>query len=419
MLKQVAAAGAICVLVLTGVISVAYAASNIQKNYAEEASPYDFSIIQITDTQYLSMYPEQFNALTNWIVDNAQQYNVKMVIHTGDIVEDGEDTDQWSVANEAIRQLLTNNIPYCWCAGNHDQIPFDDFDGTCLAGQYQAFDVTELRQKTYWVSDIFDAKNTAVKFTFDNYQFLLIEGENGGNSSVIAWMRNLIETNPYANVIVGTHDYIDDQGPTTSWGYEFRAVLNQYPNVFMVVCGHNFGIETNSYHVQVGNRTDIFWNRQEDDYGSGANSVRIYEFSLENKRVDAFTNQIWNSTWLTGDNEFSLSFTPIKPPTQTLSVALDLDRARYTKWSYVNMVVSVTDSSTNHPVSSATVAVTVQDTHGRVAWTTSGFTNGAGQVKVTFGLVFDAQMGTYTVTAQAAASGYETKSVQASFFSAG
>ncbi len=273
-----------------------------------DMGPFDFSIIQITDTQYLSFSANEFNDLTNWIVANAPAYNVKMVIHTGDIVNDPTDVDQWIVANNAMKLLQDNNVPYCWCVGNHDQIPLDDPNGTSPVDQYEAFDVDRLGQESYWVSDILDAKNTAVKFSYGTYTFMVINIENGANSTVINWMEKLLAANPNANVIVGTHDYIDDIGITGPWGLELQGVLDQYPNIFMTLNGHNFGTITDSFHRQNGDRTEVFWNKQEEYNGLGSDSVRIYEFSLHNNAVNALTYQVWNDQWLTDeDNQYSFS----------------------------------------------------------------------------------------------------------------
>ena len=79
-----------------------------------------FSLIQITDTQYLSdKNPELFNTLTNWIVENSNALNISMVIHTGDIVQNPLNLTNWQNANDAMMQLYNNGVPYCWDAGNH------------------------------------------------------------------------------------------------------------------------------------------------------------------------------------------------------------------------------------------------------------------------------------------------------------
>ena len=141
-----------------------------------------FSIMQISDTQFLAAsYPQLFNDTTQWIVNNSAAYNVQMVVHTGDIVDNINGTSgtysdpiQWSKANDAMSLLLNASVPYCWDAGNHDQIPWNDANGTWLGSSYPAFNATNMRAKSYWVGDFLDSKNTAVKFTFNRHDFLII-----------------------------------------------------------------------------------------------------------------------------------------------------------------------------------------------------------------------------------------------------
>jgi len=85
------------------------------------ASESTFSVIWITDTQYLlQTYPSDFDNTCNWIISNKDTYNIKIVVHTGDIVNTASDLDQWENANHSMGMLLDNGIPYCWDAGNHD-----------------------------------------------------------------------------------------------------------------------------------------------------------------------------------------------------------------------------------------------------------------------------------------------------------
>lgn len=81
-----------------------------------------FSVIWITDTQYLSeKFPWNFDTVCKWIVDHEELLNVKAVIHTGDMVEHSDNMKEWNRANHSMSILLKNDIPYCWDAGNHDQ----------------------------------------------------------------------------------------------------------------------------------------------------------------------------------------------------------------------------------------------------------------------------------------------------------
>jgi predicted MPP superfamily phosphohydrolase len=469
------------------------------------SSGYNFSIVHITDTQNISdawvrgyedpSITEYFFNLTHWITSNAQAYNVQMVIHTGDLINWPPDSDeQWTVASNCFMQFLDNDLPYCWCAGNHDQNPMDDPDGTCLASQYPAFNVNILRQKSYWVSDFFDAKNTAVQFTYEGYKFLIVDVEYEANSMVLEWMCNLLGNNSDANIIVGTHDFIDwNNVPTTDWARSFEAILDQYPNVFLTLNGHNTveGYPASS-HITVGNRTECYLNLQEAYNFTGAATARVYEFSLATNTVQALTYRVFDNQWAT-DSDYQFSFSvpfisqqprwhltttvsptgagttdpsgtttvygeinvtanpaygyvfnhwnfdgapffpnpvtlPIQPHDTThaltayfdhaLSLTVNTDRARYPKWSYVNISATVTDTN-RQPLENAAVNITVTDTHNLVVWAENTVTDVAGKISCVYKLVFDAQMGTYHVTAQTANMGYENKTVQTNFYSTG
>ena len=288
-----------------------------------------FSIMQISDTQYLSQtYPSLYNQLTAWIVSNAQVYNLQMVVHTGDVVNIANNISQWSNANTAMSTLLSNNIPYCWTAGNHDQLSADEISGNpqnpWLGVNYAAFNATLMQSKSYWVSSIFQGKNTAVKFSYDGINILIINMEYYANSSAVNWMANLINSNPTYHVIVTTHAYLngsagymcEDNGV---WETSFLNTLNNYPRVFMTLNGHDTNGNPASRN-KVGSRDQIFFNRQELDQQKGADSVRIYIFNVTSGTINVKTFVPYTSSFLTDSaNQFTLTnsivFQAIQPPT--------------------------------------------------------------------------------------------------------
>ena len=294
---------------------------------ASSSSDSCFSIMQITDTQYISwLAPNLYYDQTSWIVNNSQDYNLRMVVHTGDLVDTPTHTSEWEVANTAMMTLYNNGVPYCWDAGNHDQLPpnssanlwLGDSNTGWLGSQYPAFNQTIMRQKPYWVSDIYDGKNTAVAFNYLNYRFLIVNLEFLANSSAIDWMQNLIRCNPTANVIVATHDYLNPTGGYGShsisnsgvldytWGNDFKAQLDQYPNVFMTLSGHIQPRTIEAYNQRVGNREEILFDRQELNNKTGAASVRIYTFNMTSMHVSVSTYALDTQEWLTDNfNQFS------------------------------------------------------------------------------------------------------------------
>jgi hypothetical protein len=307
------------------------------KAFPLATSDTSFSVMQISDTQYLSwLNPNLYFDLTNWIVNNSLHYNLKMVIHTGDLVDTPTHVSEWEVANSAMLKLYTNEIPYCWDAGNYDQLPPNDAsnlwlgdpDTDWLGSKYPAFNQTIMRQEPYWVSDAFDGKDTAVSFSFQDYQFLIINVEFLANSSSLDWMQKIITNNPSANIIIATHDYLNQTGGYGAhsisnegildydWGNNFKAILDQYPNVFMTVSGHILSWTTGANNEKVGNREEIYFNRQELNNKVGAASIRIYTFDLSNMHLNVSTYSLDSNEWLT-DSQNQFNF-PIDPRINTI-----------------------------------------------------------------------------------------------------
>jgi len=294
-----------------------------------------FSIMQITDTQYLSWKtPSLYNDVTDWIVANSQAYNLKMVIHTGDLVDTPTHTSEWDAANAAMMTLYNNGIPYCWDAGNHDQLPpndtanlwLGDSNTDWLGSQYPAFNPAVMRTQPYWVSDIFDGKNTAVGFSCQGFRLLIINLEFLSNSSAINWMQMLIERNPDAKVIVATHDYLNMTGGygtrsrsnegvlDYTWGNNFKSILDQYANVFMILSGHIQTRTVGAYNQAVGSREEVFFNRQDLNGQLGAACVRIYNFNLTSMQINVSTYAIDQQSWVTdSSNQFRFAMDPQTP----------------------------------------------------------------------------------------------------------
>jgi hypothetical protein len=280
----------------------------IPSSQAQSQGGDTFSIMQISDTQFLAgSFPQLFNDTTSWIVNNTAAYNLKMVIHTGDIVDNINATPsaisdpvQWDNANSSMSKLLSAGIPYCWDAGNHDQIPWNSPTGTWLGSSYAAFNATNMQSNTYWVSDAVDSKNTAVKFSYNGYNFLIINVEYMASNSTIAWMKNLLDINKGANVIIAAHTYLNKAGTygvsspglpgEVAWCNSFKSTLDGYPNIFMTLSGHDPTGSANT--TRIGNRQEIFFNRQvivTSAGQTGAAAVRIYTFNLTSKTVDTKT----------------------------------------------------------------------------------------------------------------------------------
>jgi hypothetical protein len=267
----------------------------------------DFSVIWITDTQYLSeKYPTYFDALCRWIVNNAEAYNVKMVVHTGDLVDTEGNLTQWANANNSMGLLLDAGIPYCWDAGNHD------YNATCWIGnRFTAFNTTVMEQEPYWVSSDFNGQNTAAHFNVSGWDFLFVNVAYNANDSVLSWANNLLDSNPQSYAVVATHFYVNRTGGYESWATNFRSkVLDTHPNVFLTLSGHVYPLAYSGLRTQVGGRNELVFNRQDKDGEMGGASLRILTFNTENGTIGVKTYVLYANQFLSdSNNQFTLSTT--------------------------------------------------------------------------------------------------------------
>jgi hypothetical protein len=300
--------------------------ANLYKTQAENSNSSSadegvFSIFHITDTQTLTNAASRtflFDQQSQWIINNSAYFNNKMVIHTGDIQDNGNVIDQWINANKSMSLLMKNAIPYLWCAGNHDLNPMDTSNSQWLGRNYAAFNTSNFNTQTYWVSNFSDGKNTATKFSYTHndqiYNFLFVALEYNANSTVLTWMKNLIKSYPDYNVIFGTHDYMNTDGTYTSYGASLSPVLDTLPNIVMVLNGHmhNSTNPSQTAHKIVNGRGEIQWDLQDYDInGIGSADVQILTFNLTSTSPTIYVSTFQTyapSKYLT-DNGHTYNFT--------------------------------------------------------------------------------------------------------------
>ncbi|MCW3999693.1 MAG: metallophosphoesterase [Candidatus Bathyarchaeota archaeon] len=256
-----------------------------------------FSVIWITDTQYLSeSNPQAYTNLTQWIADNQATYNTKMTIHTGDIVNSEGNLTQWLAANQSMGVLLDGGVPYTWDAGNHD------FNSSYYTGnQFAPFNPAVMKDKPYWVSDKYDGMNTAVRFNVSGWDCLIVNIAFYANDSALEWANQLLDANPQSHVIVTTHSYLNKAAGYDEWaGHLKETVLDPHPNVFLTLSGHYYPTQGN--RSQVGGRWELLFNQQ-DAYGRlGAESARILTFNVTAGTIEVQTYNVNQNRFFTDSN---------------------------------------------------------------------------------------------------------------------
>jgi hypothetical protein len=264
-----------------------------------------FSIVWITDTQYLSeSHPADFANLCRWIAQNRDNYNIQMVIHTGDIVNEEGNTTQWTNANQSMSLLTDTDIPYCWDAGNHD------YNTTCWIGnQYAMFNPQTFQSKPYWAGSFQDGMNTAVCFNASGHQWLIVNLAFYVNDSALAWAKCLLDAHPDANAIVAAHSYINRQCQYDPWATNFKStVLDTHPSVFLMLSGHIH--PTSGNRTRVGGRDELLFNQQDAEGQEGAESARILTFNVTEGTICVQTYDLCSNQFLQdSNNSFVLNTT--------------------------------------------------------------------------------------------------------------
>ena len=260
----------------------------------------DFTVVVLPDTQYYTTGQAGraaiFNAQTKWVVDNLAAYNIKGVIHNGDIVDKGSEESQWNVADGAMKRLETINgladgLPYGVCAGNHDQAPNGTVGGTVLFNQF--FGPSRFAKRPYFGGTFAAGKNDENWFTFNagGLDFVVVNfqySETAREAPVLAWGKRIFEMHPEAFGVVNSHAIVTPAGNFTPAGQSMYDAMKDVPNVQLMTNGH-FSAEarrddtsgTHTIHSMLADYQGL------ENGGNGW--MRIWEFSPANDELTVRT----------------------------------------------------------------------------------------------------------------------------------
>ncbi|MDD7886168.1 metallophosphoesterase [Flavivirga sp. 57AJ16] len=334
--------------------------------YSQEAykppklsNPDSWTLILLPDPQsYMKFGRNQgvFELMTGWIEENINTLNIKMVLCTGDLVEQNEllvtdningnrpSREQWMAISRAFDKL-DGKVPYILAAGNHD-FGYKNIENrksnynTYFPAHRNLLNAQLLREVTYNIDGIPTLENSAFEFISPHdRKFLFLNLEFAPRETVIEWGQSLTSRKEYKNhtIVVLTHSYLNAQNehiekenyPIKDGNYGkaiWEKLVKPSTNIQMVFSGH-IGAP-NDFKAHVGYRTDINhagkkvnqitfnaqalgggWN------GNGGNGwLRILEFLPDKKTVEmhtfspffAISPETQNKAWSkTSFNDFS------------------------------------------------------------------------------------------------------------------
>ncbi|MCB0913641.1 MAG: metallophosphoesterase, partial [Propionibacteriaceae bacterium] len=311
------------------------------------ASSSTFGLAVIPDTQNESSITSNKPLLdrANWLVTNKDAFELRYVLHTGDMVNWGWlDTAQLTRARAAMDVIGAAGIPYDLSIGNHDTAAVGwngisgstGYGGSAYVGNPECVTRlgesacntsllvrnTEAFNATFPVGGLrnlggtFEAgkiDNNWTTFTANGTKWLVLTLEFAPRKTAVEWARKVVADHPEHNVIIQTHYYLESSGSIstsnagygeTSGKYIYDQIVSKYANVKLVFSGHT-GSFTSRTDTINGNTVVSYLG---NDLGDASNDpVRLLTINTDTGKVTSTVyNPLKNATAGTTSNTITV-----------------------------------------------------------------------------------------------------------------
>ncbi|WP_312099418.1 metallophosphoesterase, partial [Niallia sp.] len=196
----------------------------------------------MSDTQYYAeSYPYIYKRQTEWIAEKQEELKIKYVLHTGDVVDEFDDQQQWIYADEYMRTLEDYKIPYGVLAGNHDvdQLSNDYSEFSKWFGE------ARYKDQAHYGESYKNNRGHYDLISAGGNDFIMIYMGWGVNDEDMEWINNVLKQYPDRKAILNFHEYLLVSGNRSPIGEEiFQKVVEKNENVFLVLSGHYHDSET-------------------------------------------------------------------------------------------------------------------------------------------------------------------------------
>lgn len=179
-----------------------------------------FSFVIMPDTQKLTRHHSELLCKSvKWITKHASELNIRMVLHVGDVVDQGADAEEeYHAAEKALSGLDQANIPLLIAPGNHDyDTPIISTSGPIPEHQHrdlkmfnQYFGLYRMEHMP-WFGGAFEpykAENMYACIHMDNIDLLVLVLEFVPRIEVMEWVDEIVKRYADHQVIVVTHSYM-------------------------------------------------------------------------------------------------------------------------------------------------------------------------------------------------------------------
>lgn len=199
-----------------------------------------YTIAWISDTQFISeSEPEVFYKMTQYLKDNREAINLQYIIHTGDLVDNYDQQEQWDAAVGAMK--IIEDIPHGVLAGNHDlETKTENYDPF-----YKYFGADKYRDKPYYGGSYSNNRGHYDLLDIGSVKFIFVYMGFSYSTAGSVWMNNVLAEYEDRIAILCFHNYLRTDGELTDNGKVFfDEVVAKNANVYMVLCGHMHNVKT-------------------------------------------------------------------------------------------------------------------------------------------------------------------------------
>lgn len=323
-----------------------------------------WSMVVLPDTQsYVKSSADTaiFQQMTQWVVDQRDNFGVQFVVHEGDIVNqnsqvaptsgDQSGDQQWQNAKDAM-SLLDGVVPYAFSTGNHDYGATNAQDRSTQFNDYFRPDdnplVDPLQGGTLKsVLEPGSVENALHEFVApDGREMLVLATEWGPRQAAVDWANLALRPAKFADhtAVLLTHAYMyhdetrydeqrnldadpdNNQGgnphsygtaPDTHDGEELWNELVSPNGVFEMVLNGHVGGDGTAYLASEGQQGQtvhqMLFNTQFEVYG-GNGWIRVLEFLDDGRTVRVRTYSPFHDLQKTDQaNAFEFTISPLRP----------------------------------------------------------------------------------------------------------
>ena len=300
-------------------------------------------------------YPENdtFVKVYDYILNNADSKNIAHVFGLGDITERASvwewvqkgcpyaPDEEFSIAVEQFMRMKAAGIDFSLVRGNHES--WDTYNKYLGTGEASAeLGYADLVDEVYvHPNGTVDYTNSIHYFSAGNLDYMVVTLDYGASDAVLNWAGERIAANPYKNVIITTHAYMNKDGTTIDTGdsvapsrdsdnvvYDktninngddmWNKLISRYPNIVLAMSGHEptDDVVMSQWKGKYGNTvTNILIDPQGMDktyFRDGCSgAVAMFYFSEGGKRVEVRYWSTARNCYIKTGNQFSFTINTV------------------------------------------------------------------------------------------------------------